>query len=458
MKRFADEHGLLFYDMNDESIYNALNIDFKADFADRWGHCNLSGAEKITDYMGKLLSEKYGLTPHKAEQWEESRSGYLKFKDDYNLRKAEKLNEFLRTLKKNYDRYTVLIAISRYDLLALDEATKDALKSLGLSLDLIDAKDKCYYAVISNGKVMLEKISEVGASCQGSLYNGRFLYVMEADYRDSSITVNSKKKVESQQGIKIAVFDNETQMMISSVSFDVNTGTYAKPGFSDGDAVGRVSYARIDVTNKGAYDNDVEVLDMSDADAKVTDPEWMAVDGRGRGRLIQSRKGAMSFKLKCKGDGKLSIHLLGPDVRDYKDKRIPVWLLYSKFVVDGKVIFDGVRPFWHDKRQIFTEDVKDGRVLDVQVFWMADFVMIGNGSVRAIELSERKAKEAKIEEKENMQIKALTSELKKAIAEKSKVSANLKKLNASNKKVKERLDDIRSSWWYKVLHRLKFVS
>lgn len=128
--------------------------------------------------------------------------------------------------------------------------------------------------------------------------------------------------------------------------------------------------ARIDVKNSGTDVNDVEVIDISDVSAKVEAPEWMRKNGMGR--LINGEKGELSFKLKCKGDGKLSISLRAPFIIDGYGERIPIWVNYSKFAVDGKTIFDKVKSAWHDKPQKFAKNVQDGQVVNVRVLWMAD--------------------------------------------------------------------------------------
>lgn len=144
----------------------------------------------------------------------------------------------------------------------------------------------------------------------------------------------------------------------------------------------------------------------------------------------------------------LNINLRGEDVRDADGKRIPVWIQYSKLAVDGKVMFDGLKPVWHDKPYKFEMDVADGQIVDVQAEWVPEYAAIGKGVEKAVKTSA---------EKENEQIKSLMSELSESNAEKSKMSAKLKKVSSSNKKLKRELDRIRSRFWYKVLHRLKLI-
>lgn len=168
IENFAKEHNIPFYDMNEEDIYSTLGLNFKADFVD-YAHANMSGALKMTDYLGRLLSEKYGLQPHKSEPWEKTRQAYLNAKADYRLKTARKLDGYLKALKKGVGRYTALIAARGEDLLKLDKSSISALKSLGLKADFSGAKGKSYYAVLSGGKVLLEKMSGAGASYSGAL-------------------------------------------------------------------------------------------------------------------------------------------------------------------------------------------------------------------------------------------------------------------------------------------------
>ena len=44
-----------------------IGIDWSADTYDEGMHLNVYGAEKLTDYFGKLLSEKYGFADRRGE-------------------------------------------------------------------------------------------------------------------------------------------------------------------------------------------------------------------------------------------------------------------------------------------------------------------------------------------------------------------------------------------------------
>lgn len=128
-----------------------------------------------------------------------------------------------------------------------------------------------------------------------------------------------------------------------------------------------ISFARIDIKNVGPDGNDIELLDLSDDKAKVLSPAWMHKNGNGR--VITSKKGELSFKVKFKGDGNIEMNLRGPDLRDKKGKRIPVWVEYKSFSVGGKAVLDAPKPVWHDAPVKYSQSIKDGQVLDVKVKW-----------------------------------------------------------------------------------------
>lgn len=74
----AKELGVDYYDLNMGP--NKVPIDWNADTYDKGDHLNLSGATKVSAYLGKLLSEKYGLPDHRSNtafsQWSASFEKY----------------------------------------------------------------------------------------------------------------------------------------------------------------------------------------------------------------------------------------------------------------------------------------------------------------------------------------------------------------------------------------------
>lgn len=62
---YADKNGLLY--INVLAAAEEIGIDYKLDTFDAGMHMNLTGAEKVTEYIGSILTEKYPLTDHRGD-------------------------------------------------------------------------------------------------------------------------------------------------------------------------------------------------------------------------------------------------------------------------------------------------------------------------------------------------------------------------------------------------------
>ena len=76
---YAEAHGLAYY--NFLALAEEIGIDWERDTYDAGLHLNVRGAEKLSSYFGKLLTEKHGLVSQKAdvalsEAWAEKCATY----------------------------------------------------------------------------------------------------------------------------------------------------------------------------------------------------------------------------------------------------------------------------------------------------------------------------------------------------------------------------------------------
>lgn len=92
---YADKQKLIYIDMN--LITDEIGINWNTDTLDKGDHLNLSGAEKVTEYLGRYLSENYSLTDHREDaafdQW-------AKVAAEYDEKATQKLQE-MRGTKSN---------------------------------------------------------------------------------------------------------------------------------------------------------------------------------------------------------------------------------------------------------------------------------------------------------------------------------------------------------------------
>ena len=96
MVEYAQENQIRY--INFLNLTEDVGLDFQTDTYDGGLHLNLSGAEKLSKYFGRILKEEYGLSDHHNDSelvkvWEEK-------SDFYNQMKARQEQE----LGQNTDR------------------------------------------------------------------------------------------------------------------------------------------------------------------------------------------------------------------------------------------------------------------------------------------------------------------------------------------------------------------
>ena len=113
----------------------------------------------------------------------------------------------------------------------------------------------------------------------------------------------------------------------------------------------------------------IQILSVSDEDAKLTKPEWWQKNGTCH--VISSYMGKVEIVAKAIVEGNVQIRLAGPYVRNPDDnsKCIPYWIDYTKLIVNDKIIFDTLTPAWHNKPYKYTMEAKADEEIKIQVEW-----------------------------------------------------------------------------------------
>lgn len=101
--------------------------------------------------------------------------------------------------------------------------------------------------------------------------------------------------------------------------------------------------ARIDLSQTGG---DIEILESSDAQARITSPDWICRDGRGY--VIESCQGDLDLKFRCTGSAPVNIALRGRGVTDAAGKRLPIFVDYTRVQLNGREELEALRPVSHD--------------------------------------------------------------------------------------------------------------
>lgn len=127
--------------------------------------------------------------------------------------------------------------------------------------------------------------------------------------------------------------------------------------------------ARLDFMLKDGTSQDINIISTSDDLAKWSKPEWLQKFGGGI--MLHSSSGILSIVLKVEKKGELCLWLRGVDVREHGDhnKRIPYWLNFKKLIIDGKEIFSGNYPVWHDQPFEYRMKVRAGEKIALSTEW-----------------------------------------------------------------------------------------
>lgn len=125
--------------------------------------------------------------------------------------------------------------------------------------------------------------------------------------------------------------------------------------------------ARIDLIISG-NENEIEITNCDDNNIVFKEPSWLN-PSEYNGIIIESTKTKLNLKMKCKKKGKLKVYLRGKDVRDKDKKRFPIYLEFTRFVINQEVIFDKKRLLSHDKCYTHELEVDENQVISLNVEW-----------------------------------------------------------------------------------------
>ena len=202
---YAAAHGLPFYDFNCEDIYTGTGYDIEKDNLDS-GHPNLLGTEKITAFLGEKLSGDFGIQSSADPQWENTKSCRDLIMEDFVLRRAYTLPEFLEAADK--ERYTVyFVTDGKFEP---SQESIDILARMGCVWQ--GGRPVC--AVIDHGECLTGE-----TELSGSFDGGRYQYRMSVEEKVSTIRIGSEEHTWEKGHFHIAVYDN----VLGNV---VDIGTY----------------------------------------------------------------------------------------------------------------------------------------------------------------------------------------------------------------------------------------
>lgn len=221
VRQAAEELGVPFLDLN---YAPGFGVDPQTDFCDGGWHLNIRGAHKISSYLGRYLRGECGLEggTEGVPSYDRALEKYQKLSAVAYLETETVFEDYIERLIKDGDGLTVCIAACSDYTSGLDDTDYALLEELGLALAGKGRFMDSYAAVISGGRPVYEELSDKkiehtvktgGRTIR--LTSGGWLAGMEA-----AIAVDGVQTAMGRQGLDLVVIDNETGLVIDTVSFD----------------------------------------------------------------------------------------------------------------------------------------------------------------------------------------------------------------------------------------------
>ena len=220
---FAAAYDLPFHDFNEAGLYAELDYDLSVDNHD-YGHANTLGAVKITDWIGQLLTERYGLESTEDEQWARTADDVAHIMANCAIKRIRSGSDaavYLSSLMKG--SHALLFAGDQTDSSPFPDNTAKALQDLGVD-PAWHADGRSFTALIRTGAEGTVRCDQQSgdAAMSGTMAGGRFSFQREGrgsgDSGSGSILINGKSQTDKKaHGIKLAVFDEKFRILVDSV-------------------------------------------------------------------------------------------------------------------------------------------------------------------------------------------------------------------------------------------------
>lgn len=216
--QYAEEHGINFWDFNEQTVYNACNFVFTEDMSDI-AHSNIWGAEKITLFLGEILSDKLGVERGaNCKLWDKTSQYYKNILHDCMLPHITDIYEYIDAIKQN--RYTILISIYNDASIFLSDELTNKFRELGLAFEL--EENDSYCAVLSEGKIYEERAQEqltFYGSTRNKLLDYKVVSTGGGIGEGSYIAIGNVQYAKNRNGINIVIYNNETMRVIDVINF-----------------------------------------------------------------------------------------------------------------------------------------------------------------------------------------------------------------------------------------------
>lgn len=154
--QFAEENKIDYIDCITDMDKMGFHMGIDGDV---W-HNNVWGARRVTEYLSDYITEHYSIDNHKYNELAEKQLNTLNKTSILNYFQDEADPKMLLEIASKYD-CTVILQYQGSKETVIDEEINELLKSVGFNFDFIDDKEKNYYAIVQNQKLIQFSESKV---------------------------------------------------------------------------------------------------------------------------------------------------------------------------------------------------------------------------------------------------------------------------------------------------------
>lgn len=223
-RSFLFEEVIKKYDIpyiNFSKVWKEAGIDYSKDFFNLW-HINIDGGEKVADYLIEYAMKNYNIQSHKNDpayaSWNEDYIKYARAVNKAEINVSNTLNDWYNL--SQYDNYTMLISTNGNNVFnRLPQDIKDKFKSLGLTKYETNKGNMKYAAIIDNGKVFYEEVSDKKVEYKGRMKNIVNLLV-SSEPNKATINVSGKPRSKNKYGINFVIYDKVNREIVDSIWID----------------------------------------------------------------------------------------------------------------------------------------------------------------------------------------------------------------------------------------------
>ena len=206
IRYIAEEYGVDFVDM----VYMDQVVDYDTDLFDPSAHLNPSGAFKITDYLGRLLSEQYGIPDQR------NHPDYQSWYEDAKQYHQEKVSLFAKAssawcywMLLSDDDFSFVAELSEQDL-QQDEVLTALVRNAGIQPEQV--KGTCILAADRNSGAVTYLDYETLLQGAAETALGTLTIDAEGLKLDQQLCWQTESIQPASAGMRFALFDAENQL------------------------------------------------------------------------------------------------------------------------------------------------------------------------------------------------------------------------------------------------------